>query len=112
MIKLPLTSAAYRTFTCDLGDTTYRITTMWNDRAQVWTMDWELAADGTPPVSAMPIVLGADILKGFNPDLGTLLVIDMAAAAGFGTDAGPPESGDLGTRIVAIWAAPGELTSA
>jgi hypothetical protein len=106
MIQLPLTSDPCRTFTTVFGDSRYRVTTQWNERSQVWTMDIANGDTDAPIVAGMPIVLGADLLQSFAPSLGTMLAIDMAAAAGNGTDAGPEEIGD---RIQIVWLAPGEV---
>jgi hypothetical protein len=106
MIQLPLTSDPSRTFTTVFGDTHYRLTTRWNERAQVWTLDIADGDTDEPLVGSMPIVLGSNILRSFRPDLGSMMVIDTAAAVDEGTDAGPD---DLGSRIQLIWLALGEV---
>lgn len=106
MIQLPLTSDPCRTFTTVFGESRYRITTRWNERSQVWTMDIADGDTDAPLAAGMPIVLGADLLRSFAPNLGRMLAIDMAAAPGYGTDAGPE---DLGDRVRVVWLAPGEV---
>lgn len=108
MIQLPLTSDPSRTFTTVFGDNRYRITSRWNDRASVWTLDLANGDTDAPIATSIPVVLGADLLRSFAPRLGSMIAVDMAAAAGYGTDAGED---DLGTRIVVIWYAPGETPS-
>jgi hypothetical protein len=109
MIKLPLTSDPQRTFTTIVGDTRYQVTTKWNDRAQVWTMDIDDSATGDQLVAAMPLVLGADLLRSFAPALGTMIAVDANADAGLGVDAGPT---DLGSRVQVMWFSPGEVEHA
>jgi hypothetical protein len=109
VVKLPLTSDPQRTFTTIVNDVRYTITTRWNERAEVWTMDLVDAASGITVASSMPLVLGSDLLKSFAPALGSLLVVDTNADPGMGTDAGVD---DLGTRVQVLWFSPGEVTGA
>jgi len=106
VIQLALTSDPYRTFITTLGEARYRVTQQWNERAQTWTLDLEDGDAETVVARAMPLVLGADILRSYAPQVGTMLVIDTAAEPGAGTEAGPD---DLGARVQVIWIAPGEV---
>lgn len=105
MITLPLTSDACRTFTTVFGENRYRVTTTWNDRAGVFTLDLADADTDVPLVSGMPIVLGADLLRAFCPRLGSMFAVDVSAESGDGVDAGPD---DLGTRVQVVWLTLGE----
>lgn len=105
MIRLPLTSDPSRTFTTPFGDHRYRLTTRWNERAEVWTLDLADGDTDAPLALSIPLVLGADLLAAFAPALGTMFMVDTAAEVGHGTDAGPE---DLGERLQLIWLAPGE----
>lgn len=105
MITLPLTSDPSRTFTVPFNDSSYRVTTRFNERSGVWTLDIADGDTDTLLVSGMPVVLGADLLAAFCPRLGTMLAVDLEADLEHGTDAGPE---DLGTRIKVIWLEPGE----
>jgi hypothetical protein len=109
MIVLPLTSDPYRTFTTVVGDNRYQVTTRWNDRSGVWLMDIDDPNTGVSLAAGMPLVLGADLLAGFAPQLGSLIVVDTNAEPGMGTDAGPD---DLGARVQVMWFNPGEVSSA
>ncbi len=109
MVKLPLTSDPHRTFTTVVNNARYQVTTRWNDRAGVWTMDIDDPTTGLGLVAGMPLVLGADLLRSFAPQLGSVIVVDTSADAGFGTDAGVD---DLGTRVQVLWFSPGEVTGA
>lgn len=106
MIALPLTSDPYRTFTTVLGEVRYRLTTRWNERAQRWTLDIADAETDGILASAIPIVLGADLLQSFCPRIGRLFAIDMAAELEHGTEAGVD---DLGNRIQVVWLARDEV---
>lgn len=107
MIKLPLTSDPSRTFTTTVGLAHYRVTSRWNDRSGVFTLDIDDADTGDSIISGMPVVLGADLLLGFCPRLGSMQALDLSAASpGLGVDAGPD---DLGTRIIVLWSEPGEV---
>lgn len=106
MITLPLTSDPYRTFTVVLGETRYRMTQRWNERSERWTLDIEDPETGTMLARAIPLVLGADLLRAFCPRIGRLMVVDLAAEPGYGTEAGVD---DLGSRVQVIWLAPGEV---
>ena len=109
MVKLPLTSDPLRTFTTIVDGARYQVTTRWNDRAGVWTMDIDDPTTGLNLVSGLPIVLGADLLASFAPQLGSMIAVDSNADAGLGTDAGVD---DLGTRVQVLWFSLGEVTSA
>lgn len=106
MIRLPLTSDPCRTFTTVIGEARYRITTTWNDRSQVWTLDIADGDTDAPIASGIPVVLGADLLLSFAPELGRLIAVDMTSAPGYGTDA---SAEDLGDRIQLLWLEPGEV---
>lgn len=106
MITLPLTADPCRTFTTAFGEARYRVTTTWNDRAAVWTMDLDDAGTGQSLVRGMPLVLGANLLRAFCPRLGSMYAVDTTAEPGFGADAGPD---DLGARVQVVWLAPGEV---
>lgn len=106
MITLPLTTDPFRTFTTTLGEVRYHITQRWNERAERWTLDFVDADTDEILASAIPVVLGSDLLRSFCPKIGRLLAIDMAAEAGAGTEAGVD---DLGSRIQVIWLARGEV---
>lgn len=106
MIQLPLTSDACRTFTMIFGVHRYRLTTVWNDRAQYFTLSIADGDTDEPIVNAIPLVLGADLLKTTCPRLGSMIVVDTSAEPGSGRDAGPD---DLGSRVEVIWLEPGEV---
>ncbi len=106
MITLPLTSDPYRTFTTVLGTARYRVTQRWNERAARWTLDLEDAETSIFLARAVPVVLGADLLRSFCPRVGRLLAIDLAAEVGYGTEAGVE---DLGSRVQVVWLAPDEV---
>ena len=109
MVKLPLTSEPNSVFTTVVNGARYEVTVRWNDRAGVWVMDIVDPTTGATLVSAMPIVLGADLLQSFAPELGTMLAIDTSADVGLGVDAGVD---DLGTRVIVLWFDPGEVDRA
>jgi hypothetical protein len=109
MITLPLTADPNRTFTTVVNNTRYQVTTRWNDRAGVWLLDLDDPSTGLNLASGIPLVLGADLLAGFAPQLGSMLVVDTNADPGLGVDAGID---DLGTRVQVFWFNPGEVTGA
>ena len=106
MVKLPLTSDPFRSFTTIVNGTRYQVTTRWNDRAQVWVMDLDDPTTGSNLARGMPLVLGSDLLASFAPQLGSLLVVDTNADSGQGVDAGVD---DLGARVQVLWFSPGEV---
>jgi hypothetical protein len=106
MITLPFTADPCRTFTIALNEVLYQFTTRWNERAARWTCDIEDVETGIFLARTIPLVLGADLLQSFCPRLGRLIVIDLAAEPGAGTEAGVD---DLGSRVQVIWLAPGEV---
>jgi len=105
MITVPLTADPSVTFTLEFNDSRYRITTKFNERSQVFTLDVAEADTDVDLITSMPVLLGANLLAAFCPRLGTMIAVDMAADVGFGTDTGPD---DLGSRIQLVWLAPGE----
>jgi hypothetical protein len=105
VITLPLTSDPCRTFTTAFGESRYRVTSRFNERSQVFTLDIANGDTDEFLVQAMPVLLGCDMLVGFKPSLGRMFAIDTGAEAGAGTNAGPE---DLGGRIQVAWLAPGE----
>jgi len=100
MVRLPLTSDPCRAFATTVGDARYVVTTKWNDRAGVWTMD---IADGDTDellVSGMPVVLGSDLLRSFCPRLGVMIAVDAETDPGEGSEAGAE---DFGSRVEVVW---------
>lgn len=100
ILDLPLTSDPSRSVTVTMGDADYKLVTRYNDRSSVWTLDILSPSDDSYIVAAAPIVLGSDILEPFGVGIGRMLVIDMSAAPGSGTEAGPD---DLGVRVRVLW---------
>lgn len=108
MIKLPLTSDPVQTFTTQLGDTKYDFYVRFNDRAGYWTTDITDTYSQTKLISGMPLLLGCDLLDPYLLMAGRMMVYDEL---GTSTDAGDPDTGDLGSRVNVYWFTPDEVAN-
>lgn len=51
-----------QTFSCVLSGVGLQMTNRWNDKAGVWMVDIDRAADGQRLISGLPLVTGCDLL--------------------------------------------------
>ena len=109
MQKLPVTSDPAQQMTCTLGGTAYDIFVKWNDVREVWSLDVADSVTGAVLAVGIPLLCGADVLAGFALGIGSMFCFDMSGA---GIDAGDPDSGDLGTRVLVAYLTPAERPGA
>ena len=101
IIQLPLTSEPSQNLTVQLGAAKYDIYVRWNDRANVWCLDFTDNITSITFLSGIPLVLGADLFFPYAANIGSLVVNDEDNT---GMDAGPD---DLGNRIQVYWLSDG-----
>ena len=113
---IPFTSDTWHRFSTVLAGVEYTFTTRYNERNGVWYTDLGLASTEETLVAGIPILIGCDLLAPYGLGIGSMLAIDLRAAAATETagvlpqsvDAGPD---DLGTRVVVVYIAPGEVVA-
>jgi hypothetical protein len=101
--ELPLTTDCPQSFNCQLGETTYQVDLIWNERSSVWMMDILNPTTQQPIVSGLALVLGADLLVEFALGIGALVVVDET---GTGTEATVTS---LGSTTNVYWISPDVL---
>lgn len=114
MLTIPFTSDTWRSFSTALGGTEYTFEQRYNERNGVWYFDLSRTATGEILAAGVPILIGCDLLAPYALGIGSMLAVDLAAspqeeAAGTlpqSTDAGAE---DLGTRVIVVYIAPGEV---
>jgi hypothetical protein len=114
MLKLPFTSDPWRQFSTVLNGTEYTLSTRYNERNGVWYFDLGLESTGEVLAAGVPILIGCDMLAPYALGIGSLVAFDLGAASATETagvlqqsvDAGPE---DLGTRVIVLYVAPGEV---
>ena len=116
MITIPFTSDAWRSFSTVLNGVEYTFDQRFNELNQRWYFDLGLAATGEILVAGVPILIGCDLLEPYALGLGSMLAVDLRAAAENGPGGFLPASvdagaEDLGTRVVVVYLAPGEVVT-
>jgi hypothetical protein len=108
IIQLPLTSDPAQDFVIQLGSVKYEFYVRYNDRGSFWSADISDYNSQTTLIAGMPLLLGCDLLAPFLLGNGSMIVYDEK---GSNTDAGDPDSGDLGSRVNVYWYDSAEVTS-
>lgn len=114
MLTIPFTSDPWHTFTTMLNEVEYRFSTNFNTRNERWYFDLAREDTGEVLVAGVPILIGCDLLAPYGLGIGSMFAHDLAAAAAV-EDAGIlPQSvdageNDLGSRVVVLYIAPGEV---
>lgn len=114
MLKIPFTSDPWRRFSTALNGVEYSFDTRFNERNRVWYFDLGLESTGEVLAAGIPILLGCDLLAPYALGIGSMVAYDLGSAAAPETagtfqqavDAGPE---DLGTRVIVLYIAPGEV---
>jgi hypothetical protein len=114
MQTIPFTSDPWASFTTFLGGVEYRFAQYFNERNARWSFDLSLERTGEMLAAGIPILIGCDLLAPYALGIGTLLAVDLSAAAAVeaagilpqSVDAGPE---DLGARVIVVFIAPGEV---
>lgn len=114
MVTIPFTSDAWRSFSTVLNEVEYTFTQRFNELNQRWYFDLGLEATGETLVAGVPILIGCDLLEPYALGIGSMLAVDSQAATvdgpeGFLPDAIDAGAEDLGTRVVVVYLAPGEV---
>lgn len=116
MLTIPFTSDPWHSFSTVLDDVEYTIAQHYNERNGVWYFDLGLASTGKLLVAGIPILIGCDLLAPYGLGIGSMLAVDLRAAAATeaagilpqSVDAG---SDDLGSRVIVVYLAPGEVVA-
>jgi hypothetical protein len=113
MLVVPFTSVSWDKFSTVLDGVEYGFRPSFNTRNGVWSFDLSLEKTGAVLAAGVPILIGCDMLAPYALGIGSLFAVDLAAVSAPETsgilpqsvDAGPD---DLGTRVIVVYAAPGE----
>lgn len=100
MIRLPLSSEPAQSFITQLGSVKWLFNFRFNDRGRFWIMDITDSASQTILVTGVPVLLGCDLIRPYILGNGALMAYDEAGSS---TDAGDPDTGDLGNRVNIYW---------
>ncbi len=92
---IPLTSDPSQTFTVELESNVYKFDVIYNQRLDAWSFTLS-DADDNILLAGVPLLIGPDLLKQFNLEIGALVVWDdedkLIDANG--------DIDDLGTRVI------------
>lgn len=103
MLLIPITESVAHDFNIELDAELYTFRLVYNSRAGLWTMD--IYRQGLAVRLGLVLVLGADVLKGTDVNLGELWMFDLD---GTGVDA---NSSDLGSRVVMYYITLAEISN-
>lgn len=114
MLTIPFTSDPWHSFTTMLNGEEYRFAQHFNTRNNVWSFDLSLERTGQMLVAGVPILIGCDLLAPHGLGIGSMFALDLHAAAEEEAAGILPQSvdageDDLGTRVIVIYLAPGEV---
>jgi hypothetical protein len=116
MVIVPFTSDTWRSFSTVLNGVEYTFAQRFNELNKVWYFDLGLASTGETLAAGISILIGCDLLEPYALGIGSMIAVDLQAAASAGpagflpdaVDAGPD---DLGARVVVVYVAPGEVVA-
>jgi hypothetical protein len=99
---VPMTTDPAQRFISQLGDIKYRFDIQYNDRSGVWTLSLQEDLSELVLFQGVPMLLGVDLLRPYNFNIGQLVMLDTSASLQDATDA------DFSDRVVLYWISPDE----
>lgn len=100
MFEIPLYSdVGHYKFTIDINNKNLTFEVKWNDAIQIWHLDIFDNTNNKQLCFGEPLVLGYEITKQFNWDIGTIALIDINASYD-NLDATDATSSNLGDSIL------------
>jgi hypothetical protein len=116
MLTIPFTSDPWHTFSTVLDGVEYTFAQHYNERNGAWYFDLGLASTGKLLVAGIPILIGCDLLGPYALGIGSMLAVDLQAAAAGEASGILPQSidagaEDLGDRVIVVYMAPGEVAA-